>query len=205
MWGFNTRSGGHYAGVDTLKMRLLPWLGTCFSIARPSVTDDTSLQLIQVITAVAMPRNTAYHIKKIHQNYTLHPEKKYIKMTDQFQISSSVLPSAVVVTVHYHLLSSGFSGKGPKDQGALCLPWQQDTEDGHWAVLHSPAAGFCQRRVSLNEIRKQKQSCGLPSAGVSYLKWRGSCLDVVWISEKFHCMDKRPSRRGLCLNYLYII
>uniref|UniRef100_UPI0037E858BE mitochondria-eating protein n=1 Tax=Semicossyphus pulcher TaxID=241346 RepID=UPI0037E858BE len=39
--------GGHYAGVDTLKMRLLPWLGTCFSMARPSVTDDTSLQLIQ--------------------------------------------------------------------------------------------------------------------------------------------------------------
>ncbi|XP_074524718.1 mitochondria-eating protein [Halichoeres trimaculatus] len=39
--------GGHYAGVDTLKTRLLPWLGTCFSMARPSVTDDTSLQLIQ--------------------------------------------------------------------------------------------------------------------------------------------------------------
>ncbi|KAF0042424.1 hypothetical protein F2P81_005956 [Scophthalmus maximus] len=39
--------GGHYAGVDTLKMRLLPWLGTCFSMSKPSVTDDTSLQLIQ--------------------------------------------------------------------------------------------------------------------------------------------------------------
>ncbi|XP_068581492.1 mitochondria-eating protein [Cebidichthys violaceus] len=39
--------GGHYAGVDTLKTRLLPWLGTCFSMARTSVTDDTSLQLIQ--------------------------------------------------------------------------------------------------------------------------------------------------------------
>uniref|UniRef100_A0A3Q3JQC1 Mitochondria-eating protein n=1 Tax=Monopterus albus TaxID=43700 RepID=A0A3Q3JQC1_MONAL len=39
--------GGHYDGVDTLKTRLLPWLGTCFSMARPSVTDDTSLQLIQ--------------------------------------------------------------------------------------------------------------------------------------------------------------
>ncbi|XP_067453705.1 mitochondria-eating protein [Thunnus thynnus] len=39
--------GGHYAGVETLKMRLLPWLGTCFSMARPSVTEDTSLQLIQ--------------------------------------------------------------------------------------------------------------------------------------------------------------
>ncbi|XP_022607202.1 mitochondria-eating protein isoform X1 [Seriola dumerili] len=39
--------GGHYAGVETLKTRLLPWLGTCFSMAKPSVTDDTSLQLIQ--------------------------------------------------------------------------------------------------------------------------------------------------------------
>ncbi|KAK9518927.1 hypothetical protein VZT92_021693 [Zoarces viviparus] len=39
--------GGQYAGVDTLKTRLLPWLGTCFSMARTSVTDDTSLQLIQ--------------------------------------------------------------------------------------------------------------------------------------------------------------
>ncbi|XP_068448846.1 mitochondria-eating protein isoform X2 [Clinocottus analis] len=39
--------GGQYAGVDTLKTRLLPWLGTCFSVSRPSVTDDTSLQLIQ--------------------------------------------------------------------------------------------------------------------------------------------------------------
>ncbi|KAM8889685.1 mitochondria-eating protein isoform 1-T1 [Synchiropus picturatus] len=38
---------GHYGGVDTLKTRLLPWLGTCFSMARPSVSEDTSLQLIQ--------------------------------------------------------------------------------------------------------------------------------------------------------------
>uniref|UniRef100_A0A671YD01 Mitochondria-eating protein n=1 Tax=Sparus aurata TaxID=8175 RepID=A0A671YD01_SPAAU len=44
--------GGHYAGVDTLKTRLLPWLGTCFSMGRPSVTDDTSLQLIQVTSSV---------------------------------------------------------------------------------------------------------------------------------------------------------
>ncbi|XP_015249788.1 PREDICTED: mitochondria-eating protein [Cyprinodon variegatus] len=39
--------GGQYAGVDTLKTRLLPWLGNSFSISRPSVTDDTSMQLIQ--------------------------------------------------------------------------------------------------------------------------------------------------------------
>ncbi|KAG7259880.1 hypothetical protein CRUP_021525, partial [Coryphaenoides rupestris] len=39
--------GGRYAGVDTLKTRLLPWLGTCFSMARPSVRHDTSLQLMQ--------------------------------------------------------------------------------------------------------------------------------------------------------------
>ncbi|XP_078801599.1 mitochondria-eating protein isoform X3 [Oryzias latipes] len=39
--------GGHYAGVDTLKTRLLPWLGTSFSIVGPSVSADTSLQLMQ--------------------------------------------------------------------------------------------------------------------------------------------------------------
>ncbi|XP_028260155.1 mitochondria-eating protein [Parambassis ranga] len=39
--------GGPYAGVDTLKTRLLPWLGSCFSLAKTSVSDDTSLQLIQ--------------------------------------------------------------------------------------------------------------------------------------------------------------
>lgn len=57
-------SGGHYAGVDTLKMRLLPWLGTCFSMARPSVTDDTSLQLIQVTTSFTRLKNTKYIIHK---------------------------------------------------------------------------------------------------------------------------------------------
>ncbi|KAK5618261.1 Mitochondria-eating protein [Crenichthys baileyi] len=39
--------GGQYAGADTLKTRLLPFLGNCFSVARTSVTDDTSLQLMQ--------------------------------------------------------------------------------------------------------------------------------------------------------------
>ncbi|XP_024114898.1 mitochondria-eating protein [Oryzias melastigma] len=39
--------GGQYAGVDTLKTRLLPWLGSSFSTVRPSVSADTSLQLLQ--------------------------------------------------------------------------------------------------------------------------------------------------------------
>ncbi|XP_076873208.1 mitochondria-eating protein isoform X2 [Brachyhypopomus gauderio] len=41
------QEGGHYAGVDTLKSRLLPWLGSCFSMASTSVSPDTSLNLIQ--------------------------------------------------------------------------------------------------------------------------------------------------------------
>uniref|UniRef100_A0A8C7FTT7 Mitochondria-eating protein n=1 Tax=Oncorhynchus kisutch TaxID=8019 RepID=A0A8C7FTT7_ONCKI len=40
---FTAREGGHYAGVDVLKSRLLPWLGTCFSMATSSVTNDTKL------------------------------------------------------------------------------------------------------------------------------------------------------------------
>ncbi|XP_008405708.1 mitochondria-eating protein isoform X2 [Poecilia reticulata] len=39
--------GGHYGGVDTLKTRFLPWLGSCFPISRPSVADDTSLHRFQ--------------------------------------------------------------------------------------------------------------------------------------------------------------
>ncbi|KAL2089869.1 hypothetical protein ACEWY4_014557 [Coilia grayii] len=41
------REGGHYGGVETLKSRLLPWLGTCFTMASSSVSTDTSLNLIQ--------------------------------------------------------------------------------------------------------------------------------------------------------------
>ncbi|XP_016311605.1 mitochondria-eating protein-like [Sinocyclocheilus anshuiensis] len=41
------QEGGHYSGVDTLKSRLLPWLGSCFTIGAKSVSTDTSLSLIQ--------------------------------------------------------------------------------------------------------------------------------------------------------------
>ncbi|MBN3295993.1 MIEAP protein, partial [Amia calva] len=41
------REGGHYAGVETLKSRLLPWLGSCFTMASSGVTSNTSLNLIQ--------------------------------------------------------------------------------------------------------------------------------------------------------------
>ncbi|XP_058234569.1 mitochondria-eating protein isoform X2 [Hemibagrus wyckioides] len=41
------QEGGHYAGVDTLKSRLLPWLGTCFTMASGSFSSGTSLNLIQ--------------------------------------------------------------------------------------------------------------------------------------------------------------
>lgn len=39
--------GGHYAGVETLKSRFLPWLGTSFAIAAAAVSPDTSLSLMQ--------------------------------------------------------------------------------------------------------------------------------------------------------------
>ncbi|KAK6493079.1 mitochondria-eating protein [Huso huso] len=41
------REGGQYAGVDTLKSRFLPWLGSSFFIASSGATTDTSLNLIQ--------------------------------------------------------------------------------------------------------------------------------------------------------------
>jgi len=39
--------GGTYGGVDTLKSRLLPWLGAGFMASGAGVTSDTSLSLIQ--------------------------------------------------------------------------------------------------------------------------------------------------------------
>uniref|UniRef100_A0AAY4DWE7 Mitochondria-eating protein n=1 Tax=Denticeps clupeoides TaxID=299321 RepID=A0AAY4DWE7_9TELE len=43
------KEGGHYAGVETLKTRLLPWLCTSFTMTSSSVSTDTSLNLIQVM------------------------------------------------------------------------------------------------------------------------------------------------------------
>uniref|UniRef100_A0A7M4EUX7 Uncharacterized protein n=1 Tax=Crocodylus porosus TaxID=8502 RepID=A0A7M4EUX7_CROPO len=44
------REGGHYAGVETIKSRLLPWLGTCFSSTASGRPFETNLSLIQVCT-----------------------------------------------------------------------------------------------------------------------------------------------------------
>ncbi|XP_025035722.1 mitochondria-eating protein isoform X9 [Pelodiscus sinensis] len=44
---FPCLQGGHYAGVETIKSRLLPWLGTCFSSTTSGRPFETSLSLIQ--------------------------------------------------------------------------------------------------------------------------------------------------------------
>ncbi|XP_077158095.1 mitochondria-eating protein isoform X2 [Paroedura picta] len=41
------REGGHFAGVETIKSRLLPWLGTCFSSPAPGKPFETSFSLSQ--------------------------------------------------------------------------------------------------------------------------------------------------------------
>uniref|UniRef100_A0A8C0BWQ9 Uncharacterized protein n=1 Tax=Buteo japonicus TaxID=224669 RepID=A0A8C0BWQ9_9AVES len=43
-----SQEGGHYAGVETIKTRLLPWLGTCFSCATSGKLFETNLSLTQV-------------------------------------------------------------------------------------------------------------------------------------------------------------
>jgi len=40
-------SGGTYGGINTIKSRLLPWMGTGFVAAGPNVSKDTSLSLIK--------------------------------------------------------------------------------------------------------------------------------------------------------------
>uniref|UniRef100_A0A8B9B8T0 Mitochondria-eating protein n=1 Tax=Anser brachyrhynchus TaxID=132585 RepID=A0A8B9B8T0_9AVES len=43
-----SREGGHYAGVETIKTRLLPWLGTCFSCATSGGLFESGLSFIQL-------------------------------------------------------------------------------------------------------------------------------------------------------------
>uniref|UniRef100_A0A669P1X5 Uncharacterized protein n=1 Tax=Phasianus colchicus TaxID=9054 RepID=A0A669P1X5_PHACC len=43
-----SQDGGHYAGVKTIKTRLLPWLGSWFSHATSGRLFETSLSLNQV-------------------------------------------------------------------------------------------------------------------------------------------------------------
>uniref|UniRef100_A0A4X2KTF9 Mitochondria-eating protein n=1 Tax=Vombatus ursinus TaxID=29139 RepID=A0A4X2KTF9_VOMUR len=41
------QEGGHYAGVETIKSRLLPWLGTCFSNSSLGKPIDNNVSLLQ--------------------------------------------------------------------------------------------------------------------------------------------------------------
>ncbi|XP_074085560.1 mitochondria-eating protein isoform X6 [Macrotis lagotis] len=41
------QEGGHYAGVETIKTRFLPWLGTCFSNSSLAKPNDNTISLLQ--------------------------------------------------------------------------------------------------------------------------------------------------------------
>ncbi|CAG10982.1 unnamed protein product, partial [Tetraodon nigroviridis] len=60
--------GGDFDGLDTLKTRLLPWLGSCFALSRPSVTSDTSLQLIQVQYLNTVFSSTRWELSASHDS-----------------------------------------------------------------------------------------------------------------------------------------
>lgn len=149
-------------------MRLLPWLGTCFSMARSSVTDDTSLQLIQVTTSVIMLKNTECHIKKaIKMNSNITPWKKAIKMSNQFQIFSSVIAiwccgyctvSFVIVRIQW---------KRTEGSGSSLSP--MITRYRRWTLSCAPLA------------------CSWTLSEQSESKW--------YKKVKFPCMAKRPQIR----------
>lgn len=58
-------SGGHYAGIDTLKSRFLPWLGSCFTIPASSISADTSLSLMQVSEISQNPFQVLFYLRCI--------------------------------------------------------------------------------------------------------------------------------------------
>ncbi|XP_020845797.1 mitochondria-eating protein isoform X2 [Phascolarctos cinereus] len=47
IFSLTAQEGGHYAGVETIKSRLLPWLGTCFSNSSIGKPIDNNLSLFQ--------------------------------------------------------------------------------------------------------------------------------------------------------------
>ncbi|KAG9473247.1 hypothetical protein GDO78_020414 [Eleutherodactylus coqui] len=63
---FTSREGGQYAGVETLKSRFLPWLGTCFS---NSTCADSSFSLLQesLEKDKRMRELSSSHDKELHK------------------------------------------------------------------------------------------------------------------------------------------
>uniref|UniRef100_A0A8C9FDI7 Spermatogenesis associated 18 n=1 Tax=Pavo cristatus TaxID=9049 RepID=A0A8C9FDI7_PAVCR len=49
-----SREGGHYAGIETIKNRLLPWLGTWFSHATSGRTFQMSLQVTDIFQCILL-------------------------------------------------------------------------------------------------------------------------------------------------------
>ncbi|XP_037239152.1 mitochondria-eating protein isoform X1 [Falco biarmicus] len=70
-----SREGGHYAGVETIKTRPLPWLGTCFSCATSGRLFETNLSLTQ--DSIEKDRqlrelasNQAFQLQKLQEELT---------------------------------------------------------------------------------------------------------------------------------------
>ncbi|XP_059503745.1 mitochondria-eating protein isoform X3 [Stegostoma tigrinum] len=62
--------GGVYSGVDTIKSRFLPWLGSSFTVLTSGVTSDTSLTLM---------KESAEKDQKLREQATVH-EKEMIEL-----------------------------------------------------------------------------------------------------------------------------
>ncbi|XP_041913997.1 mitochondria-eating protein isoform X1 [Alosa sapidissima] len=105
------REGGHYAGVETLKTRLLPWLGTCFTMASSSVSPDTSLNLIQ---------DSLEKDRKIHELAASHENEKQ-KMETELCSTRIQLDS-----VKQHLVDAQLALDDTKNKSATTLLATED-------------------------------------------------------------------------------
>lgn len=63
--------GGHYAGVETIKTRLLPWLGTCFSCATSGRHFEDSLSLTQVCRKSLLRKQNSVNLYLQENSYNV--------------------------------------------------------------------------------------------------------------------------------------
>uniref|UniRef100_H2YV38 Mitochondria-eating protein n=1 Tax=Ciona savignyi TaxID=51511 RepID=H2YV38_CIOSA len=94
--------GGTYGGVDTLKSRLLPWLGTSFMTSGGAVTSDTSLTLLKVGNILLFGHyNRLQFLKSKHDNDVTQLEAELNETKEELDLTRDDLRLAKEAAARY--------------------------------------------------------------------------------------------------------
>ncbi|XP_072425272.1 mitochondria-eating protein isoform X2 [Chiloscyllium punctatum] len=85
--------GGVYSGVDTIKSRFLPWLGSSFTVLTSGVTSDTSLTLM---------KESAEKDQKLREQATVH-EKEMIELETELNTTRRQLGTVKQELAEVHM------------------------------------------------------------------------------------------------------